>query len=237
MIPDATFKGHLGARTLLSVLLPELTLEADEPTVSGVRATSEARLQGALVRSWGLQTLRVRREVVALDGKVQHLTLAVHPEDALHLLWAIPRANKAVVHRFHEGINRHDLSLIDEVVSPDFIQHSSLPISPGRQGLKEYFTRFWSAFPDARITIDDMLAEGDRVSIRATGRYTHKGPYLGVAPTNRSIVITRIAIFRVWGGMILEHCDEADRLGLLQQLGAVPTLPQWSVSPGYEGFR
>lgn len=111
-----------------------------------------------------------------------------------------------------------------------------MPAGPGRAGLEAFYEDFWKAFT-AQFTIEDLIAEGDRVCARMTGRYVHKGTWLGIKPTNKAVIAPRIAIFRVWGGRIQEHWDQVDRLGSLQQLGAVEASTSWTASPGYDGFR
>ncbi len=70
-----------------------------------------------------------------------------------------------------------------------------------------------------------------------TARYTHKGEFQGIAPTNKAVTVSKFDFFRFAGGKCIAHWDSVDRLGLLQQLGVVPQVPRWSATPGYEGFR
>ncbi len=84
-------------------------------------------------------------------------------------------------------------------------------------------SELYSAFPDIHLTIDDMVAEGDKVAVRITMTGTHKGEFMGIPPTNKKVTIWAINIYRIAGGKIVEELGKADTLGLMQQLGVVPT--------------
>ena len=159
------------------------------------------------------------------------------PEDGAKALAALPEQNKNRVRKYIDEVNKKNFAVVDEVLLPTFVQHSVVAVSPGREGLVQLYRELQFAFPDFNFAIDDMLAEGDRVAVRMTCRYTHKGEFLGVAPTGKAVVLLKMDIFRFVNGRCVEHWDSADRLGLLQQLGMVPKLPRWDSMPGYEGFR
>ena len=98
--------------------------------------------------------------------------------------------NKAIFRRMVEEIfNRGNMSLVDEFLAPDFIEREELPpgIPPGREGVKQMTIMFRSAFPDFKATIDDMIAEGDKVVVRMTWSGTHKGEFMGIPPTGKSV--------------------------------------------------
>jgi steroid delta-isomerase-like uncharacterized protein len=134
-------------------------------------------------------------------------------------------ANKALVRRLVEGMRPGNLDVIDEVVAADFVHRNPADptMAPGPAGLKRMEQRWLAAFPDMQTTVDDQFAEGDKVVTRWTGRGTHRGEMFGIAPTGKQIEFTGIFIDRIAGGKIVEHWDEADILGVLQQLGAVPS--------------
>ncbi|NOZ72830.1 MAG: ester cyclase [Chloroflexi bacterium] len=136
------------------------------------------------------------------------------------------QANKALVRRLiEEAWNQGNLGVIDELVSPDYVLHIDAPGPPGREGYKRDVLMHRTAFPDLRFTIEDMVAEGDKVALRATLYGTHKGEYIGIAPTGQAITLTAISIRRIEKGQIAEEWVELDMLGLLQQLGVAP-LPE-----------
>lgn len=90
------------------------------------------------------------------------------------------------------------------------------------ESLKEHIAFFEAAFPSYELHADDLVAEGDRVAVRATFRGKHTGDFQGIAATGREVAISLMLFYRLAGGRIAEHWMNADSLGLLQQLGAVP---------------
>ena len=114
--------------------------------------------------------------------------------------------------------------VIDELVATDAKGHDAALPEPtiGREGLKEAARGYRSAFPDLKLTIEQVVAEGDYVAIRWTARGTHKAELFGIAPTGRESTVTGITIDRWAGGKIAESWTNWDTLGLLQQLGAIP---------------
>ena len=134
--------------------------------------------------------------------------------------------NKAIVRRFVEEVqNGGNLAVVDEVAAPDYVNHTSQAGVPAnREGLKQLTAMFRRAFPDGRMTIEDMVAEEDRVATRKTFRGTHRGELMGIPPTGRAVAIQLIDIVRLADGKAVESWNAADDLGLLQQLGALAPL-------------
>jgi len=135
-----------------------------------------------------------------------------------------PEQNKAIVRRLVEEAQGHGhLHVIDELVSPDFVDHSAWPSIPAtREGVRQIFAMFLAALPDLHIVIHDQIAEEDRVATRKTLRGTHQGEFLGVPPTGKELVIDVIDILQLKDGRITDHWNLVDQHGLLQQLGLVP---------------
>jgi steroid delta-isomerase-like uncharacterized protein len=138
-------------------------------------------------------------------------------------------ANKKASRRVIEeifGAGKYDLA--DELIQADGIGHDPALPAPvrGPEGLKESAQGYRAAFPDLKLTVDEAVAEGDLVAIRWTARGTHKGDLFGISPTGRQATVTGITIDRYKGGKIIESWTNWDTLGLLQQLGAVPTAMQ-----------
>ena len=131
--------------------------------------------------------------------------------------------NKNIVRRFfEEGPSKGDLSAANELLAPNFALHTPLPSAPGIQGMNDVITACRAAFEHLNVTIDDMLADGDRVAARFTARGMHKGAFMGLPPTGKSITMTGIEIFRIENGKIAELWGESNLLGLMQQLGIIP---------------
>lgn len=138
-----------------------------------------------------------------------------------------PAANKALIRRFFEEVwSTGDLSRRDSFLAEDYRGHMAGAAEPiDRDGWTAWFQGFRAAFPDARFTVEDMVAEGDRVAARLTMRGAHLGPLNGVPPTGRAVVVSGMSIERIADGRIVEGWNENDALGLLQQLGVLPPPP------------
>ena len=132
--------------------------------------------------------------------------------------------NKSVIRTFIEDvINQGHLERADDIVVEDFVELDPLPgQAQGREGLKEAIRQMRSAFPDIRWTVDEMLAEDDKVFTRFTWSGTHQGAFLGVPPTGRRITVKGMIIDRLAAGRMADSRILMDSLGMMQQLGALP---------------
>jgi steroid delta-isomerase-like uncharacterized protein len=133
-------------------------------------------------------------------------------------------SNKNVFLRIlDEGFNQGHAEIADELVANDFIDHAAAPGVPtqGPASLKGTMAMFHAAFPDVRATIDDVVAEGDRVVVRTHWHGTHRGDFFGIPPTGKAFDLTAIDILRVVDGKAVEHWGNEDDLGMLQQLGLI----------------
>jgi predicted ester cyclase len=134
--------------------------------------------------------------------------------------------NVAVVRRLLAAFNAADLTAVDAVVAPDFVDRTPLPgMQPGRAGLKQAIGAFHTAFADARWCAEQFVADRDTVVARLAFHGTHRGEILGVAPTGRAVTIAGIAIYRIVGGRVSKEWAVRDLFGLLGQLDAIPTTP------------
>ncbi|HEV7126024.1 MAG TPA: ester cyclase [Ktedonobacterales bacterium] len=133
--------------------------------------------------------------------------------------------NLALVRRYlDEAWNRGNLAVIDELMAPNYVRILPLPAPPlDREGQKRRIAGFRTAFPDLHLDVEQLLAQGDLVAFRILIRGTHTGPFQGLAPTGRSITLTATDILRIAGGQVVEHWGNLDELGLLRQLGILPT--------------
>jgi steroid delta-isomerase-like uncharacterized protein len=130
--------------------------------------------------------------------------------------------NKALVCRLvDEAQTKGNLEVIDELLADDFVDHTPLPgLPPNRDGIKVLFGMLRAAFPDLQVTIDEQLADGERVATRKTFRGTHLGELMGAPGSGRPVAFEVIDILTVREGKIAEHRVVFDQLGLQQQLGA-----------------
>ncbi len=132
--------------------------------------------------------------------------------------------NKALVRRFVDEVqSKGNTDLIDEICSAEFVNHSAPPgIPPDCEGIKILTAMFRGAFPDSYFTVEDMIAEGDKVATRKTFHGTHEGEFMGIPPSGRSVSMGLIDIVRISEGRVVEHWSMGDNLGMMRQLGVVP---------------
>ena len=132
--------------------------------------------------------------------------------------------NKALLQRYLNEMNMENESYLDEYFAAEYVYHGPAG-ELDAQGFKAMHSMFLSAFPDAKISAEDMIAVGDKVVTRWKIRATQTGELQGIAPTGKEVTITGIIITRVEGGKAVEEWEAFDQLSLMQQLGAI-TLPQ-----------
>jgi steroid delta-isomerase-like uncharacterized protein len=132
--------------------------------------------------------------------------------------------NKEIIRRLAEEPWRGNLDVIDEHVADDYVGHDPSQPEPlrGPAGVKQFVEAYRTAFRDVRITVEEQLAEGDTVATRWTGRGTHEGELMGIAPTGKEATVTGITISRLRNDKVVEEWTNWDTLGMLVQLGAVP---------------
>ena len=137
-----------------------------------------------------------------------------------------PEENKALVRRWFAETDRGNPAIVEELCAPDYVDHNPpLPgMAAGNQGVRQANVALREAFPDTVHLIQDQIAEGDTVMTRLIGRGTFRGEILGLSPNGKVIEIAGISVHRLVGGKLVEHWAQADLLGFLQQLGAIPPL-------------
>jgi predicted ester cyclase len=137
---------------------------------------------------------------------------------------------RTVAQAFVDLMNGHDPDAVDGFISESYINHNAF-VDDGREANRAFWAQWFAAFPDTRVTLDDVLMDGDRVAGRFTYSGTFAGPFLGLAPTGASVVMHSIDIWRVEGGMAVEHWDQIDSQAFFAQLTADPTTPSSLDSP------
>jgi predicted ester cyclase len=137
--------------------------------------------------------------------------------------------NKAVLHRFWSEVwDQGKLDVVDEIFHPDFVDHGLAPglTKQGPEGAKEAVMQFRTAMPDLYLTVDEMVAEGDKVMTRWTSGGTQTGPLNSargtIPPSGRKGVVQGFTINRLEDGKIIDAWDNFDIMGMLQQLGVIP---------------
>jgi steroid delta-isomerase-like uncharacterized protein len=133
--------------------------------------------------------------------------------------------NKAMHRRLmEEAFSQGNMDVVDEIIAPDYLHH--FPDSPegvrGPEGMKELIGMFRGAFPDIEGTIDEQVAEEDKMVMRYTARGTHEGELQGIPPTGRRVTVMGVVMSRSGGGKMVESWELYDNLGMMRQLGLVP---------------
>ena len=132
--------------------------------------------------------------------------------------------NRALVFGYIEKVwNEHDLDVIDEIVSPEYTNHAARTEEYQYGGARRPVKWLLSVFPDHRFDVEDVAADGETVAVRGTCSGTHEGELEGIAPTGRYFAVQQSHWFRVVDGKLAEHWAVRDDLGMLQQLGVMPS--------------
>jgi len=127
--------------------------------------------------------------------------------------------NKAIIGRLVEAFNEHNLDLMVDFIAPDFVDHTRQ--LRGLEKVKQYVTMVYNNFPDFHATIEDIIAEGDKVWILEKCTMTHTVEYRAISPTGKKITETLVEIYRVLNGKVVELWYVADELDFLKQLGVI----------------
>jgi predicted ester cyclase len=178
----------------------------------------------------------MRREVSQGPGRKVALVLALAALASLGSLYRrwkraegeqmSAQDNKKIARQLLEEPWKGNLDVIDEYVDAKYIGYDASLPEPlrGVQDVKDFVQEYLNAFSDGRITVDDQIAEGDMVATRWTGRGTHDGELLGIAPTRKQVTVSGMTISRLANGKVVEEWSNWDTLGMLQQVGAVPEM-------------
>jgi steroid delta-isomerase-like uncharacterized protein len=189
---------------------------------------------GRVAERWALfDAFGLLQQIGAIPGAEQRQSVdgRAAPEAADRPTPATVAQNRAVVGRFvDEVVGGRNLAAVDELVAPECVYHGPGMVVRGPGGLRDLIGMLRGAFPDWRETVEDVIAEGDRVAFRVTGSGTQSGPFMGVPPSGARATIMGIDLARLAGGRIVEHWANFDQLGMLQQIGAM-------AAPGGQGGR
>ena len=135
--------------------------------------------------------------------------------------------NKDLARRSWEMlVNQQNPDAIDELYTSNFVWHEPDQDIQGTEEARQFLSTYLSAFPDMHVSVEDVIAEGDKAVTRWTISGTHQGELMGIAPTNEQIEIKGITIHRIEGDKIAEEWERYDNLGIMQQLGVVPDEPE-----------
>lgn len=130
--------------------------------------------------------------------------------------------NRSTLQRFYAAVNDGELHLLEELLADGFVEHEVVPgVPPTRDGVRYMFEMMRGAFPDYRMTVEDLLEDGDRIVVRGVMTGTHQGELFGVAATGNTVRVPFADFLRFDGGRIVEHWGVTDTGAMMQQLGEV----------------
>ena len=131
--------------------------------------------------------------------------------------------NKRLVRRYYEDVvNTGDVTRLEEFISPDYVEiYNNVRHESGLAGARDHLIGVRNTYPDLHLTIEQQIAEGDWVVTVATAKGTHRGVWMGMRPTNKTVEITTVNVDRVQDGRIVEHGGAADLFGPLLKIGAI----------------
>jgi steroid delta-isomerase-like uncharacterized protein len=134
---------------------------------------------------------------------------------------------KDAYRRIIDAMSRGDADSLDDLMAPDVVDHNPIPNqAPGLNGFKQWMSAARTSFPDMQGTVEDLIAEGDRVAARMTWRGTHRGDFVGLGPTEKRVSFSAFHLVRFSGQRAVEWWGTADLLGALQQLGGSISGPE-----------
>ena len=161
---------------------------------------------------------------------MNYLSLNIHARIIILSGWFVMSAKeiKALERHVLEENNKGKaaaMAVMDELYATDFVMHGSTESEDvhGLKDVKQSMSEYFNAFPDIHYTLDDIVVEGDKAVVRCTVTGTHKGEFMGIPPTNKKVTVWAMSIYRIAGGKFVESWEMMDTLGMMQQLGVVPT--------------
>jgi steroid delta-isomerase-like uncharacterized protein len=134
----------------------------------------------------------------------------------------VSEENKAAVRRVYDALNSGDLTALADTLADDVVEHEEIPgLSPDKEGVIQFFKDCMEAIGGFRMNVEEIIAEGDRVSVRATASGTHRGEFMGIPATGAQLNVGLSDYFRLEGGKVKEHWGVMDTGAMLMQMGVV----------------
>jgi steroid delta-isomerase-like uncharacterized protein len=138
----------------------------------------------------------------------------------------MPDDAKSLIRRLYDEVGAGNLAVIDELVADDFVEHEAFPgLEPTKEGVKRFFAMLRSAFPDLRMDVREILADGDLVCARVVATGTHRGDFMGMASSGSHIEVQVFDMVRIHDGRVTEHWGLMDAMSMMQQIGGMPEFP------------
>jgi steroid delta-isomerase-like uncharacterized protein len=138
----------------------------------------------------------------------------------------MPDDAKSLFRRFYDEVGAGNLAVIDELIAEDFVDHEEFPgLQPNKEGVKQFFAMLRSAFPDLRMEVREILADGDLVSARVVATGTHQADFMGMPSSGNHIEVQVFDMVRIHDGQVTEHWGLMDAMSIMQQIGGMPEFP------------
>lgn len=129
-------------------------------------------------------------------------------------------SGEEMIRRLYQVINRGDIEALGEFIADDMVEHEEFPgLQPGKEGVLAFFRYLRTAFPDLRMTAEDVVSEGEKVAVRGTMTGTHEGEFMDIPATGNRLEISFADFFRFEDGKVAEHWGTTDTGAMMQQLG------------------
>jgi steroid delta-isomerase-like uncharacterized protein len=134
----------------------------------------------------------------------------------------VSEENKAIVRRVYDALNKGDLAALADTLADDVVEHEELPgLTPDKEGVITFFKGCMAAFEGFRMDVEDIIAEGDKVTVRALARGKHVGEFMGVPASGNDLSVGVADYFRIEGGKVKEHWGVMDSGAMMMQMGAM----------------
>lgn len=221
---EQMFRGKAQARGFVQAHIAGFRVVSRDHVADGMQVNWKSEAGSDAFRSMGIDVVRFEEEARVENGLIKTLSAVAAPESGARILQATEQANKKAAAEFVDAVfNRHDIGAIDKYVSRDFVDHMPFPgSSPDAAGFKTGVAGYFSAFPDIRVSVEDSLAEGDRVALRVKSQGTQRGAFAGKPASNRPFSVEEIHIVRIVDGKLLEHWGAMDTAEMMRQLTPQP---------------
>lgn len=201
--------------------LTNFHVEAPEYKADGNKVTWDFRVAFEPLRRLGLDAATGTAEAVVQNGKITSFHPSFDELTTLKLDKGLAAANKALTRKAYDAINTRNWNAFKAFLSADAVDHRTPPGTPqGAEGITQFLRSMTAAFPDFKQSIEDMIAEGDKVVTRITATGTMRGDYMGMKATGKTFTITGVDILRFKDGKAVEHWGNEDDMGMMRQLGA-----------------
>jgi predicted ester cyclase len=221
---EQTFRGKEQVGAFARAQLAGFRVRSRDHVATGGQVNRKSEIANDAFRALGVDVVELEEEAQVEDGLIVRLKAVAAPASAAQIQSAVQEANKKLVREFIDAVfNRHDLGAVDRYLSPAYVERNPKPgEAADLAGFKQHLIAYFGAFPDFKVAVEDLIAEGDRVALRARFSGTQRGRFMGKPAGNRSFAQDGFHILRIADGRIVEHWGGMDTLSMADQLWPAP---------------